>query len=407
MSRDDPNSSDTGAPTDGKHTERFEAATAEPSYPGGRRWLHVFGLSFVLLTALIVTVVYGGRRYVGNTMRKNLPQLDGTITVYGLSDPVTVERDARGVPHIHANSMDDLIFAQGFITAQDRLWQMDLLRRHAAGELAAILGRSLLEHDRLQRTLQIRAAADRAISALTADQRHWLEVYARGVNVSIAEQRNHLPVEFRVLGYRPAAWSPRDSILMELVMFQDLTTGFPAKLGREALAAHLPPELMADLYPEGSWRDHYPGQPMPDLSAPQPEYEDIPLDESQSKLHRPKPATASPSDLLALRQTLALFHISCDECVAGSNAWAVSGSRTASGMPLLSNDMHLSLTVPELWYEADLEATRPSPLADFHVAGVTLPGTPFVIAGHNDHIAGVLPISERTCRTFTLNILVA
>ena len=387
MSRDDPNSSDTGAPADGSHTERLEAATAEPPYPGGRRWVRVFGLSFVLLAALILATVYGGRRYVGNAMRKNLPQLDGTITVYGLSAPVTVERDARGVPHIHASSMDDLIFAQGFITAQDRLWQMDLLRRHAAGELAAILGRALLEHDRLQRTLQIRTTADRALAGLPADQRHWLEVYARGVNTSIAKQQSDLPVEFRVLGYRPAAWSPRDSILMELAMFQDLTTGFPAKLGREALAARLPPELMADLYPVGSWRDHYPGQPMPDLSAPQPEFDDIPLDESQSKLHRPTPNTASPSDLLTLRQTLALFHASCDECVAGSNAWAVSGSRTASGKPLLSNDMHLSLTVPELWYEADLEAMRPTPLDDFHVAGVTLPGTPFVIAGHNDHIA--------------------
>ena len=91
-------------------------------------------------------------------MSRNLPQLDGSLTVYGLAAPVTVERDARGVPHIHASSLDDLVFAQGFVTAQDRLWQMDLLRRHAAGELAAILGRSMLGHDRLQRTLQLRAA---------------------------------------------------------------------------------------------------------------------------------------------------------------------------------------------------------------------------------------------------------
>ena len=137
--------------------------------------------------------------------------------------------------------MDDLVFAQGFVTAQDRLWQMDLLRRHAAGQLAAILGRPLLDHDRLQRTLQLRAAADRAIAVLPADQRHWLDLYARGVNASIADQRARLPVEFRLLGYQPAPWTPRDSILVELVMFQDLTTGFPRKLAREALAAHLSP----------------------------------------------------------------------------------------------------------------------------------------------------------------------
>ena len=384
------------------------AALDAPAGRGAGRKLRVFCLLLALAAALAASAFFAGRHFIRNAMRENLPQLDGSLAVYGLAAPVTVARDARGVPHIHAGSMDDLIFAQGFVTAQDRLWQMDLLRRHAAGQLAAILGRPMLEHDRLQRTLQLRASADRAIAVLPADQRHWLDVYARGVNASIAAQRGHLPVEFRVLGYMPAAWTPRDSILVELVLFQDLTTGFPAKLGREALAAHLSPELITDLYPVGSWRDHYPGQPMPDVGAPQPEFNDIPLDESQSQLRRSSrptkesgapsiprslrngwdsASTISPSDLLSLNQTLALFHAPCSACVAGSNAWAVSGSRTASGKPLLSNDMHLSLSVPDLWYEADLEAANPAPLAAFHAAGVTLPGTPFVISGHNDHVA--------------------
>jgi penicillin amidase len=124
---------------------------------------------------------------------------------------VTVSRDAQGVPHIAAASMDDLIFAQAYITAGDRLWQMDALRRHAAGELAEVLGSNLVEHDRMQRTLQLRAAADRALPLLPADQMHWLEVYARGVNASIAEQREHLPLEFKLLRYEPAPWTPRDS----------------------------------------------------------------------------------------------------------------------------------------------------------------------------------------------------
>jgi penicillin amidase len=381
-------------------TEPESAPDAPTRRAAGHRTL-VFCLVFALVAALAVSAFLAGRHFIRNAMRENLPQLDGSFAVYGLAAPVTVARDAQGVPHIHASSMDDLVFAQGFVTAQDRLWQMDLLRRHASGQLAAILGRSMLEHDRLQRTLQLRASADRAIAVLPADQRHWLEVYARGVNASIAAQHAHLPVEFRLLGYQPAPWIPRDSILVELVMFQDLTTSFPAKLGREALAAHLSPDLIADLYPVGSWRDHYPGQPMPDVSAPQPEFNDMPLDESQSRLHRPgapsisrslrngweSTNTISPADLLSLNQTLSLFHAPCSTCVAGSNAWAVSGSRTASGKPLLSNDMHLSLSAPELWYEADLQATNPAPLADFHAAGITLPGTPFVIAGHNDHVA--------------------
>jgi penicillin amidase len=412
MSSDDPNSSQTTPSANPskadlryrgfvRRAEGSTGADAAPDAPAApdavlappptpSRWarrLHLFALFLLLLAGLAAVAFFTGRHFIRNAMRQNLPQLDGSLAVNGLAAPVTVERDAHGVPHIHAASMDDLVFAQGFVTAQDRLWQMDLLRRHASGQLAAILGRPMLQHDRLQRTLQLRASADRAIAVLPADQRHWLEVYARGVNASIAAQRDHLPVEFRLLAYQPAPWTPRDSILVELALFQDLTTGFPAKLGREALAAHLSPELIADLYPTGSWRDHYPGQPMPDLSAPQPEFNDIPLDESQSKLHRPALVTTSPSDLLSLNQTLALFHAPCSACVAGSNAWAVSGSRTASGKPLLSNDMHIALAAPELWYEADLQATNAAPLAGFHAAGVTLPGTPFVISGHNDHVA--------------------
>jgi penicillin amidase len=339
-----------------------------------------------LLLILVAIAFFVARYQIGREMRANLPQIDGSLTAYGLNAPVTVERDAHGVPHIHASSLDDLIFAQGFVTAQDRLWQMDLLRRHAAGELAAVFGRSLLAHDRLQRTLQIRTAADNAIAALPADQKHWLEVYALGVNSSMVAQHDHLPIEFRIFGYRPAPWSPRDSILVELAMVQDLTTGFNEKLGREALAAHLPPELIADLYPVGSWRDHPPGAPIPDVTAPQPEIKDIPLDESQSKLHIPAAGSASAYTLLALNQALVLFH-PCETCVSGSNGWAVSGSHSASGKPMLSSDMHLSLAVPDTWYEADLDAPSPAPQAEFHAAGVTLPGVPFIVAGHNAHIA--------------------
>ena len=363
------------------------AAPTRRGSPGPRRRLRIVCLIVALLLVLATAAFFFERYQAGKEMHENLPQLDGSLTVYGLNAPVTVERDAHGVPRIRAGSLDDLVFAQGFVTAQDRLWQMDLLRRHAAGELAAILGRTMLQHDRLQRTLQLRTAADNAVAALPADQKHWLEVYARGVNASIAAQHDRLPIEFRLLGYQPAAWTPRDTMLVELAMFQDLTTGFPVKLGREALAAHLPPQLIADLYPTGSWRDHPPGQPVPDVTAPQPEIKDVPPDESQSKLRRPAERTTSAKDLLALEQTLALFHAPCDSCVAGSNGWAVSGSRTTSGKPILSNDMHLSLSAPGLWYEADLEATNPAPLAEFHAAGVTLPGAPFVIAGHNAHVA--------------------
>jgi penicillin amidase len=335
-------------------------------------------ISICILLIVLLTAFVGVRYWIQHTLTGALPQIDGTLSVPGLSANVTVQRDARGVPHIHAATLDDLVFAQGFTTAQDRLFQMDLLRRHAAGELAEIIGPSMLQHDRIQRVLQLRATADRGISSLPAEQRHYLEAYARGVNAAIEQQRSNLPMEFRVLRYQPAAWTARDCLLVGLVMFQDLTNSFPSKLNREALTAHLAPELVADLYPVGSWRDHPPAQPQVDLTAPQ-ELPDIPLDESQSKLNR---STATTADLIALNQALGPV---CESCRAGSGNWVVSGTRTASGKPLLSNDMHLSHSVPGIWYEADLEATAPT--GDFHVAGVSLPGVPFIIVGHNAHIA--------------------
>src|ERR1035438_2778446 len=314
-----------GGGTDPGEDPRHEAtatepASSEPRRPGAGRRTKIAGAILVVLTVLAAAAFLYGRYYFHKAMVDNLPRLDGSITVYGLAAPVTVARDAQGVPHIRARSMEDLVFAQGFVTAQDRLWQMDMLRRHAAGELAAILGPNALQYDRLQRTLQLRGAADRAWAALPPEQKHWLELYARGVNASIVAQSPHLPVEFRLLGYRPAPWTPRDSVLVELALFQDLTTGFPSKLGREALAAHLPPDLIADLYPVGSWRDHPPGAPIPDVSAPQPVIKGIPLDESQSELRRPVDGATSVQDLLALEQNLALFHRPCGGCAAGSGA---------------------------------------------------------------------------------------
>lgn len=379
MSRDVATPPDAGPPAD--------------MAPEGRsdRTLRIAGLLLLLLVIAAAGALVFGRIHFSRALRANLPQLDGSQVVYGLSAPVTVERDVHGVPHIHAQSMDDLIFAQGYITAQDRLWQMDLLRRHTAGELAAVVGTSAVREDIAQRTLQLRAVADRTVAALPADQKHWLSVYARGVNASIIEQHSHLPVEFRLLRYSPAPWTPRDSILVELAIYEELTNNFQQKLVREALSAHLPPELITDLYPVGSWRDHPPGAPLPDVTSPRPEYKDIPLDDSQAKLRtqamkiHPSEGTA---DLHALNQMLALFgQRPCAECVAGSNGWAVSGTRTASGKPMLSNDMHFALQAPGVWYEADLEAPLPAPLAAFHAAGVTLPGVPFIIAGHNDHVA--------------------
>ncbi len=347
--------------------------------------LSLFGLLLLALFAVLA-----GRVWLHTLALKNLPQISGTLPTPGLAAPVTITRDPRGIPSLRARSFDDLLFAQGFVTAQDRLFQMDTLRRHAAGELAEILGAGLVSHDRLQRTLALGPTADRILTELPPDQIHAFERYASGVNAAIAVQQHHLPLEFHLLAYDPRPWTARDSVLVSLVLFEDLTNAFPQKLNREALTARLAPaaspeqraQLLADLYPVGSWRDHPPSQPSTDLTTPLEDFPEIPLDDTQVELHQP---TATPADLLALSQLTAP---ACPDCRAGSNNFAVSGTHTASGKPLLANDMHLSLTAPGIWYAANLQSDAGPDLSrPFHAAGVSLPGVPYLVVGHNDHVA--------------------
>ncbi len=290
------------------------------------------------------------------------------LRLAGLHAPVTVRRDAHGIPHIAAGDMEDLLAAQGWVTASDRLWQMDMARRLPAGEAAEVLGSALVSHDTRERILGLRDAAARMERELEPEQRAQLEAYARGVNTFIAGQT--LPAEFLLLAYKPRPWRPVDSILVALSMAETLDERWPVKLRREQvearLRAHGEGGLIVDLYPVGSWRDHTPLTAGPGISDPQ-DVPDIPLDSTQTQL-LPVP------ELLALGGP-------CPGCRAGSNEWAVSGAHTASGKPLLANDMHLSHAIPDPWYESELHAGA------FHVAGVTIPGLPWIAAGHNEHIA--------------------
>jgi penicillin amidase len=307
-----------------------------------------------------------------------LPTLDGDLQLSGLSAPVTVRRDTHGVPHIQAATQADLFFAQGYITAQDRLWQMDIFRRNANGELAEVLGPSLLKHDIAQRVLEYRNTARRIEANLPADERARLDAYARGVNLYIARHQNTLPPEFRLLHYRPAPWTGADSISIGVMMVAMLDTHWDVKLTREQIASRLhDSKLESDLYPVGSWRDRPPTGELIDLSKPHPE--PPPSTDDDEDDDRSQAGILPDQDLADLRAQLGLPN--CAGCGAGSNNWVIAGRHTASGKPLLSNDMHLPLTVPNIWYMADLSAPG------YHAAGVTLAGMPYVIAGHNEHVA--------------------
>ncbi|WP_446744053.1 penicillin acylase family protein [Silvibacterium acidisoli] len=339
--------------------------------PRRRPVLRILLILIVVICTGAVIAVAGAGLWMKHAMRASLPQLDGQTRLRGLSAAVTIRRDKHGVPHIDAANLDDLFMAQGYITAQDRLWQMDMARRMSAGEAAEILGSKLVEHDRVQRVLGIRANAERLTATLSSWDRRYFEDYARGVNAYIADSEGHLPAEFRLLHYEPKAWRPVDSMLVVMAMVQMLDQRWDTKIERETITAKLGPTLADTLYPTGSWRDHPPTQSVPDLTAPQQMIPDVPLDESQTKLE----------DLQHLHDLLHGGRDACDRCTAGSNEWVISGAHTASGKPLLSNDMHLGHQIPNIWYESDLAS------GGFHVAGVTVPGIPYIIAGHNNHIA--------------------
>jgi len=327
-----------------------------------------------LLVALLA-VVGGAIGYAYHLAHAALPKLDGSLPIAGLSAPVTVTRDGHGVPTIEAATLEDLFFAQGYVTAQDRLWQMDMMRRYGSGELSEILGEDTLEVDREQRILGLRAAARKNLEMANPRDRGFFEAYARGVNTYIKTQANRLPLEFRILRYEPRPWVAEDSIVIANQMVKNLNFHyFYDALARDKILAKLGPELTADLYVNRSWHDRPPTVMRDDLSGPQDnsgdsddDDEEDPADTSVTQQSNPRRLSASsPAEGLP---------------VNGSNDWVVSGAHTVTGKPLLSNDMHLGHQMPNLWYEAHLHSGA------FDVAGVTLPGMPYVVVGHNQGVA--------------------
>jgi penicillin amidase len=362
---------------------------ATPTVAASDRRRNPLKLAFKIagITVLVVVIALGlFSAWLCHTARASLPQLDGQVTVAGLNAPVSVVRDAHGVPHLTAATLEDLFFAQGYVTAQDRLWQMDMTRRSVAGEMAEILpaesgparppSRSTaaprprltwVDYDKQQRILRLRAVSERVAAQLPERDRKFFEAYARGVNAWIDQNRNHLPLEFRILHYAPRPWTVADSVLVGIGMSQLLNPQYETEYWRERLSRELSPDLMADLYPPDSWRDHAPA----DDAAGAPDQSPLHATRTQQRF----PSVSSPASWPALQ------HDACESCIPGSNNWVVSGAHTVSGKPLLSNDMHLPHHEPGVWYEVHLDS------GDFNVEGFSLPGLPLVVVGHNQRIA--------------------
>ncbi|MCL6430391.1 MAG: penicillin acylase family protein [Anaerolineae bacterium] len=286
--------------------------------------------------------------------RRRLPRVSGRLRLRSLEGVVEVLRDRWGVPHIYAQSVHDVMFAQGYVHAQERLWQMDWSRRLAAGRLAEVLGEAALPLDRWVRILGLRRAAEAALPLLDGEPRAWVEAYVAGVNACMA--REPLPIEFTLLRYEPEPWTAVDSLSWGKVLGWNLSTNWEAELLRARLIARIGAKEAAALEPP------YPDR-CPYILPPGTDYSDL----GDEALRRARRA----ADVGGLGTVPGI----------GSNNWVLAGTRTASGKPILANDMHLILGVPAIWYENHLSG------GGLEVTGVTFPGVPGVVAGHNAHVA--------------------
>ncbi|HEX8174776.1 MAG TPA: penicillin acylase family protein [Pyrinomonadaceae bacterium] len=293
----------------------------------------------------------------------------------GLRERVTVRRDERGIPYIEAGNLIDLCFAQGFVTASDRLWQMELVRRSMRGEAAEILGRSVLEQDKLFRTYGFARVAEAEVAGASKEAREQLEAYARGVNAYMESlDAKTLPPEFQILQYRPRPWTPADSLLIVKLFFEFLSDTWQTDLMRAALS-NLPADKREALLVETSPLDVVVvGQDVPKAKAKQSPQKDSNIRVDVSTLRALGEVRAN---IERAAERLGVLDLNRE----ASNNWVVSGKRTASGKPLLANDPHLLPSAPSIWYMVHLSAPG------LRVAGVTSPGLPGVVIGHNDRIA--------------------
>ncbi|HVC55616.1 MAG TPA: penicillin acylase family protein [Stellaceae bacterium] len=303
----------------------------------------------ILAGALLLVLLVAGGFYL--YLRSSLPEVAGRIAVRGITGVVTIARDRDGVPLISAGDDADAAFGLGYAQAQDRLFQMELMRRYGAGRLAEIFGTKAVASDRLMRVLGLYRLAEAELPLLAPPVRRGLAAYAAGVNAFLATRSGALPPEFLLLRFTPEAWRPADTLVWGKLMDLLLAGNYRGELLRATLARTLSPADLAFLYPG------YPKGAPTTLAALARLYRQLPLD----RLYAALPPGVGP--------------------IRASNNWVVDGAHSASGKPLVANDPHLGFGAPGFWYLARLRTP------EREIAGGTVAGAPFVIIGHNDRIA--------------------
>jgi len=362
--------------------EEGTGRTPRRRLPGPARW--AVRVLAALLALVLVATLWGVW-----TVRRSFPSLEGEIRLPGLTAAVTVHRDRWGIPHIYAETGEDLMRAQGYVHAQDRFWEMDLRRHITAGRLSELFGETTLETDKVVRTMGWRRIAEQEIALLAPDTRRYLEAYAEGVNAwlrrhpkTAAQSLEYAVLGFQRSGYEPEPWTPADSVAWLKAMAWDLRSNMEDELGRALAATKVPAERVAQLYPDydhSRWPSIVTGGKVDDG-------EFRPAGEAA----RARVLSSSLRDALeGVRRAAEAMPTMMGNGAPGigSNSWVVAGSRTATGKPLLANDPHLAPSIPSIWYQAGLHCTRVSRECPFDVTGFTFSGLPGVVIGHNGRIA--------------------
>ena len=340
-----------------------------------------FGI-LILVTLLGAGGGYYFKSYLPNTVApKSFPQVDGNIQLDGLDAAVDIYRDNMGVPHIYATTPRDLFFAQGFVHAQDRFWQMDFWRHVGSGRISEMFP-SEVETDAFLRTLGWRVTAEQEWEQLPPTLQDNLTSYAAGVNAYLKDhEATALSLEYSILGllnanYTIEPWTPIHSLTWGKAMAWDLRGNMDEEIERAVLLKTLTPEQVSALFP------------------PYPQDQPSIVNKIEGGISASLPAQSSAfnipnATLAALQHNASLLDLALGPVNdgIGSNSWAVSGERTTTGLPLLANDPHLSIQMPSIWYQAHLECLPITDECPYNVAGFTFAGVPGVIIGHNDKIA--------------------
>ncbi len=368
-------------------------ATDTASTPARKRhvWAWVLGTIGVVILLLLATAVSFGQY----TVKRSWPQLAGTIELSGLSAPVDVLRDERGIPTIYADSVSDLMFAQGFVHAQDRFYEMDVRRHITAGRLSEMFGDGQVQTDAFLRTLGWRRVAEQELGLLDARSTEILAAYSAGVNAYLADRSPaDISLEYSVLGlinpsYEIEPWGPADSVAWLKALAWDLRGNMTDEIYRTIMAASVGVERTEELFPPYPYGAHQPivlgggvqdGKFIPDPSA----------GPARPELFSSTAASEQVVSVLTdvLRASAGLSEVlGPDGRGIGSNSWAVDGDLTATGAPILANDPHLAPAMPSLWYQANLRCRTVTPDCDYDVGGWTMAGLPGVFIGHTSTFA--------------------